>query len=183
MIRSLALCAALLLPGATLAADYVQAPGSTLTFATQYDGEAVAGRFPVFATRLHFDPAKPDGSRLDVVIPLVGTTIADKDRDTTLRSPDFLDVAKFPQARFTSTKFRALGGGRFAADGQLALRGVTRPVTLVFTWTPGAQPVLNGSATVKRLDFGIGGGDWAKPTLIPNEVRVNTKVVFAPAAK
>lgn len=181
MIRILVLSAALALPGAAIAADYVQAPGSTLAFATKYDGDSVAGRFPAFATHLRFDPAKPAGSRLDVVIPLAGATIADTDRDTTLRSPDFLDVAKFPQARFTSTRFRALGGNRFAADGQLVLRGVTRPVTLVFTWTPGARPVLTGQATVKRLDFGIGGGDWAKPTLIPNEVAVTTRVVLQPA--
>jgi len=34
---------------------------------------------------------------------------------------------------------------------------------------------------VKRLDFGVGGGDWADTALIPNEVAVSTKVVFAPA--
>lgn len=181
MIRMLILAAALALSGTALAADYVQAPGSTLTFATKYDGDPLAGRFPVFATHLRFDPAHLPGSRLDVVIPLAGTTIADKDRDTTLRSPDFLDVARFPQARFTSTQFRALGGGRFAADGQLSLRGVNRPVTLVFYWAPGPRPVLTGQATVRRLDFGVGGGDWSKPTLIPNEVAVRTRVVLQPA--
>jgi polyisoprenoid-binding protein YceI len=62
------------------------------------------------------------------------------------------------------------------------LRGVSKPVTLTFTWTPGAQPVLSGKATVKRLDFGVGGGDdWADTKTIPNEVAVSTKVVFKPA--
>ena len=55
---------------------------------------------------------------------------------------------------------------------------MSKPVTLTFTWTPGAQPVLNGKATVKRLDFGVGGGDWADTALIPNEVAVSTKVVL-----
>jgi polyisoprenoid-binding protein YceI len=58
---------------------------------------------------------------------------------------------------------------------------VSKPVTLTFTWTPGAQPVLSGKATVKRLDFGVGGGDWADTSNIPNEVAVSTKVVFKPA--
>ncbi len=56
--------------------------------------------------------------------------------------------------------------------------GLSKPVTLTFTWTPGAQPVLAGKATVKRLDFGVGGGDWADTKTIPNETAISTKVVF-----
>src|SRR3546814_14805572 len=68
-----------------------------------------------------------------------------------------------------------------SADGTLELRGVSKPVTLTFTWTPGAAPVLAGKATVKRLDFGVGGGDWADTDAIPNEVAVSTRVVLKPA--
>lgn len=163
------------------AADYVQAPGSTLTFATKYQGEVFTGRFPAFTTRLSFDPANLAAARLDVAIPLAGAATGDGERDSTLHGGDFFASAKFPQARFVASKFRALGGGRYAADGQLTLRGATRPVTLDFTWVPGAAPVLTGRATVKRLDFGVGTGDWADTGLIPNEVAVATKVVFRPA--
>lgn len=163
------------------AADYVQAPGSTLTFATRYQGEVFTGRFPAFTTRLSFDPRSLGTARLDVAIPLAGAATGDRERDENLRGGDFFNVAKFPQARFVATKFRALGGNRFAADGQLTLRGVSRPVTLSFTWSPGATSVLAGQATVKRLDFGVGGGDWADTGIIPNEVAVSTKVVFKPA--
>lgn len=172
---------AALVPAAQ-AADYVQAPGSTLTFATKYQGEVFTGRFPAFTTRLSFDPARLQGARLDVVIPLAGAATGNAERDSTLKDADFFNVAKFPQARFVATRFRALGGNRYAADGQLTLRGVSRPVTLGFTWTPGAAPVLTGRATVKRLDFGVGAGDWADTSLIPNEVAVSTKVVFRPVA-
>ena len=163
------------------AADYVQAPGSTLTFATKYQGEVFTGRFPQFATKLTFDPASLATSKLDVTIPLAGAATGDKDRDENLRGSDFFNIAKFPQARYVASKLRALGGNRYAADGQLTLHGVSKPVTLTFTWTPGAAPVLAGQATVKRLDFGVGGGDWADTSIIPNEVAVSTKVVFAPA--
>ena len=173
----LALCA---LPA--LAADYVQAAGSTLTFATKYQGEVFTGRFPAFATRISFDPAALAASKLDVTIPLAGTATGDKERDENLRGGDFFDVARFPQARYVATKFRSLGGARYAADGTLTLRGVSRPVTLVFTWTPGASPVLAGQATVKRLAFGVGGGgDWADTGIIPDDVAVSTRVVLARA--
>ena len=163
------------------AADYVQAPGSTLVFASKYDGEVFTGKFANFTTTLSFDPAKLATSKLDVVIPLAGASTGNGDRDSTLSGADFFNVAKFAQARYTATKFRSLGGNQYAADGNLSLRGVSKPVTLTFTWTPGAQPVLNGKATVKRLDFGVGTGDWADTKTIPNEVAVSTKVVFKPA--
>jgi polyisoprenoid-binding protein YceI len=163
------------------AADYVQAPGSSLVFASKYDGEVLTGKFASFTTTLSFDPAKLATSKLEVVIPLAGTSTGNGDRDSTLSGADFFNVAKFAQARYTATKFRSLGGNQYAADGNLSLRGVSKPVTLTFTWTPGAQPVLSGKATVKRLDFGVGTGDWADTKTIPNEVAVSTKVVFKPA--
>jgi polyisoprenoid-binding protein YceI len=173
--------AATLAAAPAIAADYVQAPGSTLAFATQYDGETFTGTFPRFATKLSFDPANLGAARLDVAIPLATAKTGNDDRDTTLRGSDFFDVAKFAQARYTATTFRSLGGNAYAADGVLELRGVRKPVTLSFTWTPGKAPVLAGKATVKRLDFGVGGGDWADTSLIPDAVAISTRVVLAPA--
>jgi len=163
------------------AADYVQAPGSTLVFATSYDGETFTGRFGKFDTKVSFDPMRPDLSTLDVTIGLAGTSTGNGDRDSTLAGPDFFDVAKFGQATYTAKGFKPLGGNRYSADGTLTLRGVSRPVTLTFLWTPGAQPTLTGKATLKRLDFGVGGGDWKDTGTIPDAVAVSTKVVLKPA--
>lgn len=163
------------------AADYAQAPGSTLTFATKYQGEVFSGRLPGFSSKISFDPANLTTAKFDIVIPLAGVTTANAERDDTLKGADFFSISKFPQARYTATRFRSMGGNNYAADGTLTLRGVSKPVTLVFTWTAGAKPVLSGKATVKRLDFGVGGGDWADISIIPNEVAVSTKVNLVPA--
>ncbi|MFC3816911.1 YceI family protein [Lysobacter sp. GCM10012299] len=170
--------ASLLSATPALAANYVQAAGSSLTFASKYEGEVFTGKFPGFVTRFSFDPAQLATAKLDVSIPLASATTANSDRDDALRGADFFASGKFPQARYTATKFRSLGGNQYAADGSLSLRGVSKPVTLTFTWTPGAKPVLAGKATIKRMDFGVGGGDWADTAMIPNEVAVSTKVVF-----
>lgn len=163
------------------AADYVQSRGSSLVFATQYDGDIFTGQFGGFSTRLRFDPANLAASQLDVTIDLEGTRTGNADRDSTLAAADFFNVTRFAQARYTASTIRALGDDRYAADGVLELRGVKQPVTLTFTWTPGARPVLAGKATVKRLDFGVGGGDWSDTALIPDEVAISTRVVFDPA--
>lgn len=163
------------------AADYVQAPGSKLAFATQYQGEVFVGTLPDFSTRLRFDPAQLDAASLDVTIPLAAASIDNPDGTEALRGRDFFDVARFPQARFAANRFRHLGGNRYAADGTLTLRGASRPVTLEFTWAPGARPVLAGKASVKRLEFGVGAGEWADTELIPDAVAVSTRVVLVPA--
>lgn len=170
-----------LLAAPAFAAEYVQAPGSSLAFATKYQGEVFVGRLPGFATTLRFDPGRLDDAKLDVTIPLARATVEHPDGTDALRGSDFFDAARHPQARYTATRFRALGGERYAADGTLSLRGVSKPVTLEFTWTPGATPVLAGRATVPRLAFGVGGGDWADTDLIPDDVAISTRVNLAPA--
>jgi polyisoprenoid-binding protein YceI len=178
---SLAACAALAIAAPFAhAGDYVQSAGSSLQFAGSYQGEGFSGRFPGFTTTLRFDPAQLATSRLDVTIPITSATTGNEEYDDEMLGTSFFDTKRFPQAHYTATKFRALGGNRFAADGTLTLHGVTKPVTLAFTWTPGAKPVLAGKATVKRLAFNVGGGEWNDTSLIPDDVVVTTKVVFAP---
>jgi polyisoprenoid-binding protein YceI len=167
-----------LVTGQVSAADYVQAPGSSLSFSGKYQGEPFQGSFPNFATSLRFDPARLSGAKLDVTITLKTATTRNADYDSELLGDSFFKSSQFPKARYTANAFRALGGNRFAADGLLSLRGVSKPVTLTFTWTAGAKPVLSGTATVKRLDFNVGTGDWRDLSLIPNDIKVSTKVVF-----
>ena len=109
---------------------------------------------------------------------LASAATSNADYDGELRGASFFDAGKFPRATYNATKFRALGGNRYAADGTLTLRGISKPVVLEFTWTPGAAPVLAGKATVKRLAFGVGGGDWADTALIPDAIAISTKVAF-----
>ncbi len=162
------------------AADYTQAAGSTQAVASRYDGERVTGRFDRFDTQVSFDPARPESGHLDVTIGLASATTGNADRDSTLKTADFFDVGKYAQARYTASGFRKLADGQYAADGTLELRGVRKPVTLTFSWTDGAQPVLAGKAVVRRLDFGVGSGDWADTGTIPDAVNISTRVLLQP---
>ncbi|MGY0611795.1 MULTISPECIES: YceI family protein [unclassified Luteimonas] len=162
------------------AADYVQSSGA-LSFASEYQGETFVGLFPEFQARLSFDPAAPQDAKLDVTIPLATADTKNTDRDGTLKAAAFFNVGQFATARYTASGFRSLGGDRYVADGTLELSGIKKPVSLSITWTPGNRPVLAGTATVKRLDFGVGAGDWADLSLIPNNVAVSTRVTFRPA--
>lgn len=159
-------------------AQYVQTTGSSLQFSGTYQGDAFSGSFPGFRTNLDFDPTQPASGSLTVEISIASATVGNEEMDPEMRGAGFFDAAQFPKATYKANGFRAIGGGQFEANGTLTLRDKAKPVVLRFTWTPGAHPVLQGTAKVNRLDFDVGGGEWADTKLLPNEITVNTKVVF-----
>jgi len=167
--------------GAT-AADYTAQPGSTLGFSASFQGEHFEGRFERFTPKIRFDPAQLQDSRFDVAIDLGSADTDNTDRDEVLLGEEFFAIASQSQARYLATSFRHVGGDRYAADGTLTLRGISQPVELLFTWTAGATPVLAGETTLKRLAFDVGTGDWSDTALMPDEVKVVTRLQLAPAA-
>lgn len=159
-------------------------PSSSLGFTATYQGEEFEGRFARFTPSIAFDPKQLATSHFDVVVQLASADTRNDERDEMLRGDGFFNSAKAPTARYRAARFRALGGDRFVAEGQLSLNGITKPVSLAFTWSGGARPVLVGSASLKRLEFGVGTGDWTDTALLPDAVRVKTRLLLAaPAAK
>jgi polyisoprenoid-binding protein YceI len=170
------------------AAPWRVLPGSTLGFSSSFEGEAFEGNFAKFTPVIEFDPRQLATARFDVAIVLASADTKNDERDEALHGTGFFNSNKSPQARYLATKFRALGGNRYAADGALTLNGLSKPVTMEFSWTPGAQTVLAGSAAVKRLDFNVGTGEWSDTSELPNEVKIRTRLLLAaptgtPAAK
>lgn len=155
------------------------AAGSTLGFASRYDGEAFDGNFARFTADIAFDPVTVEG-QFEVLIILSSATTENDERDEILLGADFFDATTMPQARYAASRFRKLADGRFVAEGTLTLRGISRPVPLTFRWTSGSTPMLEGSATVPRLAFGVGGGDWADTTILADAVQVTTRLVLRP---
>lgn len=171
-----------LLSGNIIAADYAQQTGSSLGFTGSYQGETFSGSFSKFTSNIRFDPAQLAQSRFDVRIMLASANTKNTERDEMLLGSDFFNTAAQPEARYTASKFRALGNNRFIADGVLSLRGISKSVPLTFTWIPGTRLKLQGSARLQRLDFKVGIGDWDDVELIPNTVTVNTLLLLSPIA-
>jgi polyisoprenoid-binding protein YceI len=165
---------ALAVPGLAGAADYaVQPAGSKLGFSGTFQGQAFDGTFGKWTATISYDAAKLASSRFDVEVDLASVKTGDSDRDGALPGADFFDVAKFPKAHFVTTGFRQ-NGAQVVADGNLTLRGVTKPVSLNVTFKPtGTGATLDVSGTVKRLDFGVGGGEYADTSVIGADVKVN----------
>jgi len=76
----------------------------------------------------------------------------------------------------------AKGAGKFEARGRLTIRDVTRDVLLPFTFTPaadGQHATLAGGTTIRRLDFGVGQGEWTDTTWVGNEVKIRFELRLA----
>ena len=159
----------------------VDAAHSALTFTGTYQGEKFEGRFKRFDAKIDYDPAQLAQAKFDVTVDIASVDTANSERDQALPGKDFFDTAKFPQAHFVTTSFRKAANGAVLADGALSLRGVAKPVTLTVKFAQtGGGATLDVHATLKRLDFGIGGGDWSDTSMIGNDVAVHGHLVLQP---
>ena len=149
-------------------------PGSTLNFQTTWSGDAIRGRFDTWTADILFSPDALDGSKIAVSIDLASVKTGDEQRDASLPSGDFFDVAEHPKATFTATRFEKTGEGRFIAHGALSLRGVSRPLNLPFRLKiDGDTASVSGVTSLDRTAFGVGQGEWHNTDQIPAKVSVS----------
>jgi polyisoprenoid-binding protein YceI len=179
-MKRLAILLALALPGIAAATDYtVQPASSTLGFSNTFQGESFDGRFGQWTAAISYDAANLASSKFDVEVDLASVKTGDSDRDSALPGSGFFDVAKFPKAHFVTTGFRQVGG-KVIADGTLTLHGISKPVSLDVTFKPQASgATLDVAGTVKRLDFGVGTGEYADTSVIGGDVKVTAHLQLA----
>ena len=168
---------AVITPAATAAAPaapvYIaDAAQSRLLFQGTQAGAQFRGVFHKFTATIEFAPDALAASHFDVAIDVGSLDTQDKDRDGTMRGADIFDVAHWPAAHYVTRSFARTAAG-YTAVGALTLRGVTKdvPVEFRFTQTPGGAK-LDGTANLKRLDFGVGQGEWRSTEMVRDDVKV-----------
>jgi polyisoprenoid-binding protein YceI len=135
---------------------------STIDFAVRHLGIAtVRGRFKNFTAQAELGPQ----GRLQKVEATIDAKSIDTgvaDRDNHLRSPDFFDVAKYPEIRFVSTAIKPLGPGRTEVTGDLTMHGVTKPVSFVLEFSEAIKDpwgnrrlAAEASGKLNRKDWGL----------------------------
>jgi polyisoprenoid-binding protein YceI len=159
--------------GASAAGSYGADPGaSRLEFTGVQAGAEFKGVFHKFTAAVDFAPEALAGAKLDVLIDLASEDTMDKDRDGTIRGADIFDVAHFPSAHYVTRSIAKTPAG-YSASGSLTLRGVTKDVPIAFKFSPSATgATLTGTAELKRLDFGVGQGDWKSTEWVADTVKV-----------
>lgn len=181
-LRALLLALALS-PSALAGVQQADQAAGRLEFTALQAGAKFSGAFTRFRVALDFDPAHPDQGRLDVTVDVASIDTQDAERDEILRGADFFWAEKHPQAVFHAARFERAGAG-WRAPGELTIRGVKKPVPVTFTLEPaaaGAAAVMKGGATLSRLAFGLGQGDWASTEWVGDPVDVRFELKLQPA--
>ncbi|MGB4062274.1 MAG: YceI family protein [Azonexus sp.] len=176
-----ALAFAALIPAAQ-AVEYtqVQPDKSAVNFVYKQMGVAVDGKFKKFSSQLNFDPAKPTSAKASFDIELASVDTGAAEGDEEVAGKQWFNTKAFPTARFVSGTVKALGANRYEVAGQLTIKGKTQDVVVPATFTAqGSTGVFDGAFTIRRADFSIGEGSWAKFDIVANDVQIKFHITAA----
>lgn len=146
-------------------------------FAVRHLGvSTVRGAFTKVSGSAKFDPTDATKTALDATIDATSVDTRVEMRDNDLRSPNFLDVQKYPAITFHSKQVKAAESGKLQITGDLTIHGVTKEVVLDVDgpsaevkdpW--GNQRIgASGSTKISRKDFGVSG----LPAVVGDEITI-----------
>jgi polyisoprenoid-binding protein YceI len=123
----------------------------------------VRGVFTGVKGTINYDAENPGASSVSAVIDATTINTLEPQRDGHLKSPDFLDVEKYPTISFKSSKVTAAGPGELTVAGELTIHGVTKPVVLKVEGPTGegkdpwgnTRIGASASTKFKRSEFGL----------------------------
>ena len=152
-----------LLPLSAMARDWqTDAAKSSLTFKDTYQNGPFDGKFGKFTAAISMDDSDVSKDKFDVTVDVASVDTKSSERDDTLRTPDFFNPAKYPQAHFVTQSFGKGADGGLEAKGTLTIRDQTKPVTLKVKFvSTGDSATLDVDTLLNRMDFGLGtSSDW-----------------------
>jgi len=139
---------------------------SSAQFSVRHLGvSTVRGAFTKVSGSAQYDPSDPTKTSLTATIQASSVDTRVEMRDNDLRSPNFLDVQKYPTITFQSKQAKSAGNGKLQITGDLTIHGVTKEVTLDVDGPsapikdPWGNQRIGASASTKinRKDFGVNG--------------------------
>jgi polyisoprenoid-binding protein YceI len=144
---------------------------SAITFSYTQMGVAMDGKFKKFNAQVSLDTAKLDKAKGTIEIDLASIDTGSSEADQEVVGKSWFNVAAHPKANFVLKQIKPAGANQYEAIGQLTLKGQAREVHAPLKLSP--QGALTGSFVLKRADYGIGEGMWAKFDVVANEITVN----------
>ncbi|HEY1992256.1 MAG TPA: YceI family protein [Gammaproteobacteria bacterium] len=186
-MKRLSLCLALVLlwsAGASAACWKPVPSPKSLSFIASQGGAPFPGEFKRYTAELCLDDKDPAKDRLRVDVDLDSVDSGMDEMDAALKNDDFFDTAKYPKGSFVSDSLKQVSPGHYSVTGKLTLKGVTKTVTVPFTWTPSQdhkQASLDAKTTLQRRDYRIGQGQWDDPQYVGLGVDVVFAITFVPA--
>ena len=152
---------------------------SQIGFSIKEMGVSVDGKFTKWTADIAFDPKKPEAGKVAFTIATGSATLGAPETDAEVPKAEWFNVAKFPNATFTSTAIKPKGGGKFDVAGKLTVKGTSKDVVVPIALTQaGAATTATGAFAIKRNDFKVGEGEWADTSQVADEVQVKFKIAL-----
>ncbi len=152
----------------------IQPEKSKVTFQYKQMGVAMDGRFKKFVAQLSFDPAKPAAAKADIEIDLASIDAGSSDADDEVIGKTWFNVKAFPKATFVAKQIKATGANQFDVTGVLTIKGKSQDIKFPLKLAAqGSTGVFSGGFVMRRADFAIGEGMWAKFDVVANDIQVN----------
>jgi polyisoprenoid-binding protein YceI len=156
---------AVLCATAARASDYVLDPVHTQVYAcvSHMGFSTPCARFKIKSGFFHFDDGDWATARVDAIVDTASLDLGDAAWNAKVRSWEFLETGKYPEAHFVSQSAERRGEKSGLVHGKLTLRGVTRALDLDVTFNrAGLDPYdlrytagFAATATLRRADFGM----------------------------
>jgi polyisoprenoid-binding protein YceI len=159
--------------------DYAK---SRISFVIKQMNVPVEGGFGRYGVKAAFDAAKPEQGRFQVEIDITSINTGSEDGNSEAKRPAWFDTARFPKGNFVSTSIKRDSAGRSTLHGDLTLKGRTRPLSAPFVMTPqaGGGLLVSGRVAMKRSHFDIGGGEWADPSVVADDLEARFNIYLNP---
>ena len=171
------LAGALPLAAQAMEFNQVQTDKSAIAFTYQQMGVKMDGKVRKFAAKLNFDPAKPAEASTTIDVDLASVDTGAPEGDQEVAGKPWFNTKVFPTAQFVSTGVKAVGGNRYDVAGKLTIKGKTQDIVVPATFTAqGNSGVFDGTFTIRRGDFSIGEGSWAKFDIVANDIQIKFRI-------
>src|SRR3989442_11348594 len=157
---------------------------SRVDFEVSYLAGTFKGEFHEIGAELTVEAER---ASLEGTAKVASVDVRDENLSAHLQSPDFFDAERHPELGFAAQDIRLAGDGKVSVDGELTIKGVTKPVAGTGTVTaPMADPYGNDriglriTTSVDRTDFGV---DWNNPLpsgepALANDVTILAELQF-----
>jgi len=149
---------------------------SFIKFSGEQAGAPFTGEWKVWSADIQFDANKLNQSRFNVSIDTNSGFSNDTERDDTMRSNEFFDVAQFKVAKYIAQNFSKTEN-KFQSQGQLTIKGIASSAILTFdVREEDGKLILAGTAPLDRFLWNIGTGDWLDTSWVGRDVLVEVRV-------
>jgi polyisoprenoid-binding protein YceI len=159
--------------------DYAK---SQIAFVIKQMNVPVEGGFSRYNVKATFDAAKPENGSFRVELDIASIDTGSEEGDGEAKRPAWFDTARYPKASFVSKSIRKEAAGRYTVTGDFTLKGRTRSLNVPVVMTPQRAGgwLVSGRAALKRSQFDIGGGDWADPSVVADDLEARFKILLNP---